>query len=329
MKKLSALSAGYALLLCFLLTACEKKEQAVVLPPTGPAEPGTITMGESYEQQVFFDFESNKVVYTSETTGWDLSFEAATDGNHVFMNGGKGVFLYNTHQQEFGSVTSLPAGLNKNTLLFDDPSGIPDSTATRNWRDASGKSRKEVFIAKLDDTTYYKFVLLAVSDDHYEMQYGRLKDVQPVTITVPKNVDYNFSYFSFTKGLVNSEPPKASWDVVFTRYCYIYRDLDNFPYEVNGVLLNPFKVSAAPDSTHRFDEITFEHASGLMYSTHRDVIGSDWKTYNFTSAHYDVNKNKCYVVNTRNGKVFKLHFLNFYSNTGVKGSPSFESQQLQ
>lgn len=329
MKKLAALGAACLLSASFLLTSCEKEEKAIVLPPAGPAAPGSVTMGEEYEDQVFYDFETNKVVSTSGTTSWDLAFEASPEGWHLFMNGGKGVFLYNTHKTAFSDLKEPPAGMNTSTLLFDDPSGRPDSTAARDWRDANGQSRHEVYIAKLDDTTYYKFIVLSVDSGRYELQYGRVGDAAPVSLTIPKDAAYNYAYFSFSKGLVNPEPPKAAWDVVFTRYRYIYRDLNNFPYQVNGVLLNPAGVSAVADSTQSFDEINFEKTSQLPLTTDRDAIGFDWKSYNFTTARYEVNKKKCYILHTRSGKVYKLHFLDFYNATGVKGSPSFESLQIQ
>jgi len=317
------------LFICLLLVSCAQKEKAIVLPPATGATPGSVIMGEAYQNQVFYDLENNTVAGMSEIASWDLSFEAAGDGSHVFMNGGKGVFLYNTHATEFGAVTALPSGFSASSLQFDDPNGRGDSTAVRDWRNASGKTKHEVFIAKLDDTTYYKFILLSVDSSKYAFQYGRMADATPAEFSLPKNDVYNFVYFSFTKGIVTPEPPKASWDFVFTRYRFIYRDLNNLPYEVNGVLLNPSKVVAAADSAGTFASLTYEKSTLLPFTTNRDAIGSDWKTYNFSTSKYEVNKNKCYVVHSRNDKVYKLHFLDFYSAAGVKGSPSFEAQQIQ
>lgn len=328
MRRHFAFPIAIILFCCFLLTSCEKKEKAIVLPPAGPAIPGNVTLGENYEKQVFYDFENNTVVATSEVASWDLAFEASADGSHVFMNGGTGVFLYNTHITEFAGIVDFPANFNS-SLQFDDPSGNPDSTAVRDWRYANGQSKHEVFIVKLNDTSSYKFSLISVDSSKYMFEYGRMADITPKIVTLSKDELYNFSYFSFSRGIVTPDPPKASWDVVFTRYRYIYRYLNNFPYEINGVLLNPYKVTAAADSSRTFDVLTYDNTAQLEQTTNRDAIGFDWKTYNFATGHYDVNKNKCYVLHSRNGQVYKLHFLDFYSATGVKGTPSFESQQIQ
>src|SRR5437764_345034 len=80
------------------LVSCEKGEDAIVLPPRGTASHDSIVMGGSYENQVFYDFETGKAVYTSANSLWDLAFEASPAGRHIFLNGGQKVFVYNTHQ---------------------------------------------------------------------------------------------------------------------------------------------------------------------------------------------------------------------------------------
>jgi hypothetical protein len=323
-----SVSAAALLLMLAVFTGCEPKEKAIVLPPAGDARPGTVVLGEKYEKQVFYDFEENAVVSVSDVASWDLAFESGKEGSHVYMNGGKGVFLYNTHQTDFAQVTDVPGAMNATNMLFDDPGGAPDSTAMRDWRGTNGESKEEVYIAKLNDTTYYKLMLLSVNSERYELRYGRIKDETPIALAIPKDDAYNFSYFSFAKGLVTPEPPKATWDVVFTRYRFIYRDINNFPYEVNGVLLNPYKVMAATDFSRTFEEITYENSNTLTYTNKRDIIGSDWKAYNFSTGRYDVKKNNSYILRTRNEKVYKLRFLDFYSAAGAKGTPVFESLQI-
>ena len=317
------------LLFALLFTACEKKEQPITLPPVnGAAVQGHVDMGENYETQIFYDFESNVVVKTSNFDSWDLSFESSKNGYHIWMNGGKAVFIANSHMTEMKAFTSLPASVNTASFLFDDPSGNADSTAVADWRKVSNTGKPEIYIAKLDDTTFYKFRILSVTDTSYKMEWCSIKSADPQTVTLVKDPAYNFIYFSFTGGVVMPEPPSASWDVVFTRYRYIYRDLKNFPYYVNGVLLNPNHTIAAADSTTTFGAINLSNASAETCTASRDVIGFDWKKYNFTTERYEVNPNKVYILHTRNNQLLKLHFLDFYSATGVKGSPSFEAERF-
>ena len=309
--------------------ACEKKEQPIILPPvTGAAVQGHVDMGENYETQIFYDFESNSVVKTSKFDSWDLSFETGKTGYHLWMNGGKAIFIANSHLIDMKAFTSLPSSVTAASFLFDDPSGNADSTAVGDWRMASG-AKAEIYIAKLDDTTFYKFRMLSVNDTAYTMEWCNIKSTIAQTVTLRKDNAYNFIYFSFGNGVVNPEPPSASWDVVFTRYRYIYRDLKNFPYYVNGVLLNPDHTLAAADSMTTFAAIDLNSAAAETCTTNRDVIGFDWKKYNFNTQRYEVNPNKVYILHTRNNQLLKLHFLDFYSSTGVKGSPGFEAERLQ
>lgn len=315
----------------FVFTSCEKKENAIVLPPiSADIRPGTVNIGEQYETQVFYDFESNKVVQSSSFDTWDISFEASKDGYHVWMNGGLDLYIYNTHQTNFTGITELPPGMTPSSWGFDDPSGYADSTAVGDWRNkADGTSKNEVYIVKLHDTAYRKFSILSADEDKYVIQWARLNATTAQTITLNKNDAYNFIYFSFNRGIVTPEPPKGEWDIVFTRYRHIYRDLDNYPYVLNGVLSNPAGVAVAADSVNAFDNITAEVAGSILKSTARDIIGFDWKVYDFAESKYVINARKNYIIQTRNGMVFKLRFTGFYNKDRVRGNPSFETVRLQ
>jgi len=313
----------------FSLTSCEKEEKAIILPPN-EAQAGSVSMGENYETQVFYDFESNKIVYSSPSASWDLSFEAGETGYHIWMNGGINHFILNTHQTDFSAVTKLPEGTIPESWGYDDPGGYTDSTAVGDWRNNTDRtSKNEVYIIKMHDTAFRKFRIVSADAEKYVIQWARLEATSPETVTLAKNSAYNFVYFSFEAGIVTPEPPKAEWDVVFTRYRYIYKDLDNFLYLLNGVLLNPANVAAAADSAHSFSNITATVATAMPKSVARDVIGFDWKAYNFGTGKYEINRKKNYIIQSRNGQLFKLRFIDFYNTGGVRGTPSFETLRLQ
>ena len=313
-------------------TSCEKKEDAITLPPRGPAVPGRVTMGENYDTQVFYDFESNSIVKTSDAASWDLAFETGKEGSHIWLNGGKGVQVRNTQQTNFNRAFDIPSRLDYESWSYDSPTGDPAHTGFGDWRNGTNGSKGEIYLVSIDDTSAcIKMRLVSVNDTAYQVEWGHIGNTQPQTVWLKKNDNYNFIYFSFTKGIVQPEPEKDAWDVVFTRYCHIYTNLDNFPYLVNGVLLNPGHTTAAADSsyTYAFADIDRELAATFTQSSNRDVIGFNWKAYNFSEGKYAVDKRRNYILRTRNGQVHKLRFLDFYSLSGVKGSPSFESERLQ
>lgn len=331
--KILRLSALF-LALGLLLASCEKKEQPVTLPEKGKAEAAQVEMGEDYTDQVFFDFETNSIVTTSVASSWDLAFEASATGRHIFINGGNDIFVYNTHKSDINNVT-LPANLSAKDWKVDSPHGVSDSTAIGDCFNTTGVSKNEVYIIKLNPSlfpdTFKKIMLVSVDAKNYIMSYGDLKGGEVKSITIPKDNNYNFTYFSFSDGgnVVHPEPPKNTWDIVFTRYRHIYYELDDFPYLVSGVLLNPNNTTAFEDSTLGYQAIdinTITHASFLPF---RDIIGYDWKVYDFDKSRYSINPKKAFIVKTRKDQYWKLHFLDFYSDKGVKGSPSFEFERLQ
>ncbi len=317
----------------FLLASCEKKESPISLPEKGVAAIDRVDMGEDYHDQIFYDFEKGYPVYTSAINCWDLAFEASPTGFHVFMNGGKDMWVYNTHQTDIKAVLEPPK-IKAGEWQFDSPSGLPDSTAIGNWK-KSRRAGSDVYVVKMNPAhfkdTFKKIVLVDYSTTEYQMIIGDLRSTNTKMVRIPKDDKYNFAYFSFDDGgkVVYPEPPKDSWDIVFTRYRYIYYYLNNFPYLVSGVLLNPYKTTAFADSTSGYEAVTINSVATAKFLKNRDVIGFDWKYYDIPNGKYTVNKKKAYVLNTRQGQFWKIRFLDFYNSAGVKGSPSFEYERLQ
>lgn len=319
------------LAVAFMWASCEKDDIPVTLPQKGDAEFSTVEMGEEYISQIFFDFQSGQVVHMSEINSWHLAFDAAAEGFHVFMNGGADIFVYNTHETDFSKVDkSMTPSTISTDWMFDRPCGLGDSTAIGDWR-----STNEVFIVKLNPTNYpdniKKIKLVSVTETEYILEYGDIEESKPHTITIPKDGDYNYSYFAFSDGgmILQPDPPKDTWDIVFTRYRFIYYDMDNYPYIVTGVLTNPHKTMAyAPDSTQEAEGIDESEVMSLPYSNHRDIIGFGWKHYNFSEGKYEVLKDKDYYIHNRHGSYWRLNFLDFYNEQDVKGSPSFEYQRV-
>lgn len=324
----------YALLVGITMVSCQKEEPPLRLPEKGDSSFATVEMGEDYVDQLFYDFESGSVVHISEINSWDLAFEASSQGNSIFMNGGADVSIYNTHEANLKDVITGP-GQFSDEWEFDAPCGLPDSTAIGNWASSVGTSGSEVYIIKLNSTNnpnnMKKIKLLSVTSSEYVMEYADLEDPYGKTISIPKDENYNYSYFSFRDGgqTVQPDPPKNTWDIVFTRYRYIYRELDDFPYVVTGALLNPYNTSAFVDTLNGYDAVDVNALTGREFSNHRDAIGFSWKYYDIDNARYTVDQKKTYVIKTKDEQYWKLHFLDFYNKQGVKGTPSFEYQRLK
>jgi hypothetical protein len=102
---------------------------------------------------------------------------------------------------------------------------------------------------------------------------------------------------------------------------------------VTGVLTNPAQTySYFMDSTSNFDSIKLNNVVQSKFTTTRDNIGYNWKTYSFTTSSYTVDKQYIYVIKTGNGQYYKMRFLQFYqleNGQETKGYPQFQLFQLQ
>jgi len=124
---------------------------------------------------------------------------------------------------------------------------------------------------------------------------------------------------------VNIEPQLTNWNLLFSSYTHIFSE--NTPYLVTGVLINSQLVSVACDTTSLFDEISINSAQSFSYNNCEDIIGYNWKTFDFESNSYTIDQTKTYILKNDN-KYFKLRFLDFYNEFGEKGYPQFEILKL-
>jgi hypothetical protein len=325
-----------ACLLIVSLISCEKAESPIELPPQGTSKITSVTMGIDYQTQVYFSFTSG-IVKTAPVNSWDFALESTPEGYHLFQNGGKNIYSYNTKLTDAAAVAknaNFYRSLPTDSFQFDAPCGLPDSTVMKNWRNPDGSSKKEVYIININRTSYKKIVLNSVSAIAYSLSYSDLDGKDMKTIDIPKDPLCNYSYFSFDNGgtVVAPEPVKTTWDVVFTRYRYFFVK-EQLPYIVSGVLLNPYNTAAVEDSVSGYTNITYPTIATSPFSIYRDVIGYDWKDVkvdiNTNTAVYTTKPKNCYVVRTQTDGFWKIHFLNFYDTNKEKGTPTFEYEQIQ
>jgi hypothetical protein len=123
-------------------------------------------------------------------------------------------------------------------------------------------------------------------------------------------------------------PHKDTWDLLFTQYTYVFYDVDVTPYQVTGVLLNPNNVEATMVDDIPFEDIDLEFATNKTLNNELDAIGYNWKSYSLTEGHYTIYSNQIYIIKDVEGIYYKLHFTDFYTESGAKGAPKFEFQKL-
>jgi len=83
------------------------------------------------------------------------------------------------------------------------------------------------------------------------------------------------------------------------------------------------EVCDAPELS--WNQILVADWDTLEFSTAWNEIGYDWKEYDFESAEYSIDNERCFAIRTANGKEFVLRFLDFYDQMGNIGTITLES----
>jgi hypothetical protein len=58
------------------------------------------------------------------------------------------------------------------------------------------------------------------------------------------------------------------------------------------------------------------------------VIGFGWKFYDFVESTYAIVPGMYYIIQDTDGFYYKMRMIDFYSTSGIKGSPRFEFEKL-
>lgn len=325
------LKIKYAVLVMILfLSSCFPEDEMVPPHEPGDLQEGRVEIGTDYRYHSFYDLATNSVVSKVSNLDWDLGFESAGDGYNIILNTSRFMYAGNTGKTDFGEVTSADSL----AMIFDPSSGNPDSLVFKDWyvgNEDTMYSKKEVWVVDmgLNDAGIsigFKKVQFDFAGDDYTVRYADLDNQNEGTLVVERDPDVNFICVSFENGIADIEPDRTSWTFKVTRYTTMLwtNEGEEYPYIVFGVLLNPNKVVAALDTIRDFAEITLQDTLDVQLSNRQDVIGYDWKYYNFDDQVYTIVPEFSYIIRDRDGFYYKLRFIDFYNDTGEKGNPEFE-----
>lgn len=331
----SILKIIFILSASILWASCIKKETPYPAPPLNTSDStktGKVSLGEDYQTQVYYSLENGEIA-SNTYSSWDINFTSAISNSEVRMNGGNLVLLYPTNETNLANVTST-SGFSANNWKYDDPSGLP-GTSGLGYLENNPVLGKVIVIAQ--NNTFSKFIINSISATSYTITVANnLAATSGTSYTLLKDDAYNFIYFKVGEGEVKPEPKKTEWDIVFTKYRYIYRaynpDGSDFLYSVAGVLLNPYQTEGASDSTKWFNynDFTLETlANEYIMVKNRDVIGFNWKIVNINTAKYVIEPRRIYVIKDQQDKIWKMHFFGFLDEQGRNGTPQFRYEILK
>jgi len=321
------------IVLSFLFQSCFKEDEKG--PPYFPSnlEQDTINVGPNYENQVYFDLYSLKQTSMNSNLDWDIAFVTGEDSWNVILNSSLMMWAGNAYDTNFSDINSAE-GLE---MHFDVSSGNMDSTAIGEWYYAENDllySHHYVYVIdrgidSQGNPLGFKKISLGLKDQKYTIRYANLDGSEEQNLVVEKDILYNYTHLSFENGLVKIEPPKDQWSLKFSRYSTILftDEGEAYPYNVVGVLINPYLVETNFNTDDFFD-LTYDHINDYEYIKLADVIGYAWKDYDFDGGYYTVLPNRTYIINNNDGFYYRLRFQSFYGLQGNKGNIGIEFSRL-
>lgn len=311
--------------LIVVLSSCLKEEIPVPKHEPGDVITNEVNMSSNYKWQIYFNLEENKVVGQNLKTTWDLGFECDPNNHGIILNSSKSMFVYPTNETNFQQVDDT-VGYTSNRKL-DEPNGDMTKTAIGDW------TTGEIYIVDrgYDEVGvhqgFYKTKFLSADQNAFKFVIAALNSNQLDTIVLPLDDAYNFSFFNLSSGQqVMVEPPKKTWDLVFTQYTHVFYEPEVTPYLVTGCLLNRYNTKSLMNETLNFKAVDLEMATSLDLKNDINEIGYDWKT--FSGSSYTTNSDKTYIIEDQNGFLYKWRFIDFYTSSGDKGNPVWEYQKL-
>lgn len=308
-----------------LLVSCQLRETPIQPVERGDAAIVQIEMGSEYSQQIWFDLGNLEVVSTNARDAWELAFDCSDSLAFVHLNSGLMMQAAITDETELSAVTS-EQGLD---FKIDHPTGELDSLAMGKWW-----QHGRVVVLDLGVTTqgsprgYRKMMVESLDNGIYTFHYANLDDSNAHTVQLEKDGRYNRIMYSLSDHEQRFiEPQKEAYDLVFRQYSHTFYN-PYVPYSVNGVLINPSGVLVAEDSASSFADISRYWVDSYTFTDMLNVIGYDWKVYNFSTNLYELKPWKNFIVRDYEGYYYKIHFLDFYNNQGERGYPLMEVARL-
>jgi len=316
------------------LTSCMPVDEPIAPFNRGGEKDIRVSTGSNYGTVVYYDLATQRIVSERSIDLWSLSISGDNADSLIYINTALIMSVTNLGQVAWESVTTPTT--TPQQLRYDAPSGDPDSSAFGRWWNADGTSKGDVYLvnrginADITELGWSKVMPIRVDDSGITMRIALLDGSSDTTITVPRDPSHAHVgvFCSFSKAaVVYHVPLRGTWDLCFTRYTYFFYAPDFLAYAVTGVLLSKDTRASRVDSIPFYDVVA---ADTLRFplTNKRDVIGYDWKSYDIPKGVYTTDTSKVYLVRDRSGLLNKLRFLDFYSETGAKGSPLFVVQRL-
>lgn len=328
-----------------LVTYSESASLGGSMAPTvgGPNEPN----------QVYIDLSSQSETAIQRDT-WDLGFYTGGEFR-VKLNSSMFMFAAPLETTDIDAVSETDVDSLQKQMAFlvagsdkfvDAPNGNLNETAIAeisvtpeenkvyliNMGSEIGTETPETgSVAISGDSRGWKKIRILRDGDGYLLQYADLNATAHQEISIPKDENFNFSFFGFeSESIVTVEPPKENWDLNFTtatetldlpsggKTAYGFSDY----VKTNG--LAETKVYEVLTSEIAYADFSGEDVQAENFQVDERTIGANWRSVFENAASSD----RFYVIEDAAGNIYKLKFNALADENGVRGNPAFEFSLL-
>jgi hypothetical protein len=300
--------------------------------------------GSSAGNSVYLDLSAAKQT-TSLRSGWDLGFYCGNDFRVVLNNttSAAAKVLNSNDITAVGAADTI--GL---VLATSQTNPLPDQLP---WFDnVAGDLTKTVIpaVSAVDADNkviilnrgtgggiaarpWIKLRVLRNAGGGYTLQYAGITETTFKILQIPKDILYHFKCISFENGIVNAQPEKEKWDLVWTYSVfetnfgagavpYNFSDLIAVNY-LSGVTVATKIYANLSTATTAFDAFNKDSVANTTALNSRWAIGSGWRsTQPATGARTD----RFYIIKDAAGNYYKFKCLSMgISDGGLRGKPSF------
>jgi hypothetical protein len=279
----------------------------------------TVSVGTSYANDVYYSL-ANGVIKTEPRNNWHIAFTTKIVDASILINEGLGVELYlaSTNLNDWATLDT--AGL---TLvpLHNSPATWTEGAFNANasghpnygWgiynnitHNVSGTS---IYILKMPDASLRKIAIDAMkTNGDFELRIANLDGTNQQSKVFNKMAynTKNFFYWDVANDiLVDREPVKTTWDILFTRY--MEEVIPGSFYPVVGAIMNidVNGAKAAGVDTNTVDWNNYTLTDSIT------TIGSNWKSFNNSTFMWALDDSLAFFVHGLDGNLYKLVFKTF------------------
>ena len=313
------------MMILLFTVGCEKEELPVEPYDRGELEEVVVALNSDYSQQVWFDLSSGQTIATNNKLDWDFAWDCRDSSHFIYLNTSLVMMASPTGN------TSFSDAIDESSLHFrpDHSSGKEDSLALGKWWETeqvyvldlgfrvngNPRGKRKVQFELVDDET----LLFTIANlDGTNAFKGSLKKEQGLN---------SIAYSIASQSPIQIEPATIDYDLLFTQYTYAFYQ-PYTPYLVTGVLVNPHHTYAAEIRNKPFEDVTRNDAMNITLHDSLDVIGYDWKYYDFQAAAFTIFSDRTFIIQDNEGFFYKMRFTDFYNSNGERGYPAFQYQRI-